>query len=74
MPYIAFKSNARGGNGPGIWAWMHAHFTLRRDDFLAHYCRWSNVESTGMSFGGLPQVLESVLESIAKGAETNDGA
>lgn len=46
VPFIAFKSNARGENRPGIWARMHAHFTLRRDDFLSHYHKRSNVEST----------------------------
>ncbi len=46
VPYIAFKVNARGENRPGIWEKMHAHFTLRRDDFLAHYHKRSNVEST----------------------------
>lgn len=29
-----------------MWERMHAHFTLRRDDFLAHYHKRSNVEST----------------------------
>ncbi|HEX4612946.1 MAG TPA: transposase [Urbifossiella sp.] len=45
-PYIAFKVNSRGENRPGIWEKMHAHFTLRRDDFLTHYHERSNVEST----------------------------
>jgi transposase len=44
-PFIAFKSNSVGTRG-GLWEKMHAHFTLRREDFLAHYHKRSNVEST----------------------------
>ena len=45
-PYIAFKSNSRGETRPGIWEKMHAHFTLNREDYLKHYHKRSNVEST----------------------------
>jgi transposase len=45
-PYFAFKVNSRGDTRPGIWNRMHAHFTLRRDDYLRHYHKRSNVEST----------------------------
>jgi transposase len=44
-PFIAFKAN-HTGRGSRLWEKMHAHFTLRRDDFLAHYHQRSNVEST----------------------------
>ncbi|MBA4067554.1 MAG: transposase [Isosphaera sp.] len=45
-PFVAFKDNARGENRPGVWERMHAHFVLNRDDYLRHYHRRSNVEST----------------------------
>ncbi len=46
VPYIPFKINSTGGKGPGIWDRMFAHFTLKRDAFLQHYHKRSNVEST----------------------------
>jgi len=45
-PYIPFKINSTAGKGPGIWDRMFAHFTLKRDIFLPHYHKRSNVEST----------------------------
>jgi len=45
-PFIAFKNNSRGDTGPTTWERMHAHFTLNREDYLRHYHKRSNVEST----------------------------
>lgn len=45
-PFIAFKDNARG-HGPGTaWGRMYHYFAYNRDDFLDHYHRRSNVETT----------------------------
>jgi len=44
-PFIPFKSNATG-YGSKLWEKMYHHFQLKRDDFLAHYHKRSNVEST----------------------------
>jgi transposase len=46
-PYIAFKKNATGEVG-GIFRKMFHYFQFKREDFLAHYHRRSNVESTVM--------------------------
>ena len=43
--FIAFKSNATGGVG-GLFQKMFHFFQFQRDEFLAHYHRRSNVEST----------------------------
>lgn len=43
--FIAFKSNTTGGIG-GLFEKMFHYFQFRRDDFLAHYHKRSNVEST----------------------------
>src|SRR5262249_38799569 len=45
-PFIAFKSNATGGKG-GLW-WEKAfhYYSLHREEFLGHYHRRSNAEST----------------------------
>lgn len=44
-PYISFKSNHRGDGG-GAWERMFHYFRYRRNEFLAHYHKRSNVEST----------------------------
>lgn len=56
-PYIAFKSNATGdGGGSALWQRMWGFYTYKRDEFLAHYHRRSNIESTNQmikaKFGG----------------------
>jgi transposase len=44
-PFIAFKSR-HTGKGGGLWSKMHHYFNFRRDEFLSHYDKRSNVEST----------------------------
>ena len=44
-PFIAFKSNATGASG-GAWKKMFHYFMFRRDEFVQHYHKRSNVEST----------------------------
>lgn len=43
--YIPFKSNATGGVG-GLFEKMFHYFLFRRDEFMSHYHKRSNVEST----------------------------
>jgi transposase len=45
MPFLAFQDNAKGIGG-GMWSKMFGYFQFRREDFLAHYHKRSNVEST----------------------------
>lgn len=45
IPFIAFKDNAAGLGG-GVWSKMHGYFQYRREEFLAHYHKRSNVEAT----------------------------
>jgi transposase len=45
MPFIAFKSNATGAAG-GAYQRMFHYFMYNRNEFLAHYHKRSNVEST----------------------------
>jgi transposase len=45
VPFIAFKSDAVG-NGGGTWTKMYHYFQFRRADFLQHYHKRSNIEST----------------------------
>jgi transposase len=46
VPFVPFKINSRGDTRPGIWERMYCEFTLNREDFLRHYHKRSNVEST----------------------------
>lgn len=68
-PYIAFKVNSRGDTRPGIWERMHAHFTLRRDDYLKHYHKRSNVEST---FGAIKRKFGDYVRSKTETAIKNE--
>ena len=43
--FVPFKINSTG-RGPAEWREMFAFFTLRQPEFLAHYHRRSNVETT----------------------------
>jgi hypothetical protein len=43
--FIPFKSNATGGVG-GLYKKMFHYFQFKRDEYLAHYHKRSNVEST----------------------------
>lgn len=44
-PFIAFKS-IHSGKGGGLWQKMYHYFMYRRDEFMTHYHKRSNVEST----------------------------
>ncbi|MDB6054275.1 MAG: transposase [Verrucomicrobiales bacterium] len=44
-PFIAFKSNHTGASG-GLWEKMFHYFQFKRSEFLTHYHKRSNVEST----------------------------
>lgn len=44
-PFISFASHHRG-NGTGAWRKMYHYFEFKREEFLQHYHKRSNVEST----------------------------
>lgn len=47
VPYIPFKKNAVGSaRGSSMWKKMFHYFQLNRDEFLKHYHKRSNIEST----------------------------
>ena len=45
-PFIPFKSNSVAGTLGGVWEKMFGYFQYRREEFLRHYHKRSNVEST----------------------------
>jgi len=58
VPFIPFKSNSMGmASKSPHWRRMWAHFSLKSEDFLTHYHRRSNVESSmwmiKSKFGGV---------------------
>jgi transposase len=44
-PFISFADRHKG-NGGGTWAKMFHYFQFKREEFLTHYHKRSNVEST----------------------------
>ena len=66
MPFIAFKGSATGGTG-GLFRKMFHYFMFERDEFLAHYHRRSNVESTvSMIKAKFGDAVRSKTEAAAK--------
>jgi len=46
VPYIPFKSNAQADRGTDVWSRMFYFYNFKRAQFLAHYHKRSNVETT----------------------------
>jgi transposase len=46
MPYVPFKSNTVVPTDDSVWTKMYHYFMLNREDWLDHYHRRSNVETT----------------------------
>jgi transposase len=68
VPYIAFRRD-HTGTGGGAWAKMFGYFTYRRDDFLAHYHKRSNVEAT---FSMIKRKFGDALRSKSDTAMVNE--
>lgn len=66
VPYIPFKENTTG-QGPELWCKMYHFYQYNRPQFLAHYHKRSNVESTfsmiKMKFGGAIRAKTSVAQT-----------
>jgi transposase len=68
VPYVPFKSNS-GSTGSAAWERMWHYFSLNRDDFLAHYHRRSNVEST---FSAMKRKFGGSVRSKLLDAQLNE--
>jgi len=66
--YAPFKSTMTGATG-GVFEKMFLHFLLRREDFLAHYHKRSNVES---NFSAIKRKLGDSLRSKTDTAMQNE--
>jgi len=45
VPFIPFKSNTQPDRGTDVWSKMFHFYNFKREEFLAHYHKRSNVES-----------------------------
>jgi transposase len=68
-PFVPFKSNSTGNSESPLWNKLHAFFTFKRDEFLPHYHRRSNIEST---FSMLKRVIGDTLRSKTPVAQINE--
>ncbi|MFO0851364.1 MAG: transposase [Gemmataceae bacterium] len=68
IPFIAFKRVATGWSG-GLYAKMLGYFQYRRQEFLQHYHKRSNVEAT---FSALKRKFGDSLRSKTKAAMLNE--
>jgi transposase len=68
VPFIPFKSNS-SPTGSSAWEKMYLYCTLHREDFLAHYHKRSNVEST---VGMIKKNWGSGVRSKLLPAQTNE--
>jgi transposase len=67
-PFFAFQQNAVGTGG-GMWEKMFGYFQFRREEFLEHYHKRSNVEST---FSMLKRKFGDGLRSRSDAAMKNE--
>ena len=67
-PYIAFRTSDTGWSG-GAWQKALGYFLLHRDEFLAHYHKRSNVEST---FSMIKRKFGDALRSKDETAMVNE--
>lgn len=68
VPYIPFKVNCVVGKTP-LWDKMFHYFQMRREEFLQHYHRRSNVEST---FSAVKRVFGDAVRSKTPTAMLNE--
>lgn len=68
VPFISFKSHNKS-QGSEIWTKMWHFYHFKRDDFMAHYHKRSNVEST---FSMLKRKFGAAVRSKTPVAQTNE--
>ncbi|MEA2571372.1 MAG: hypothetical protein QOI24_3373 [Acidobacteriota bacterium] len=68
-PFIPFRSNARDDATSPLWSKLFHLYNYRADEFLPHYHRRSNAEST---FSMMKRVFTETLRSKTTDAQTNE--
>jgi transposase len=70
IPYIPFKSNSKATlHGSYAWRKMFHYFAYNKEEFLQHYHKRSNVETT---FSAIKKKLGETLKSKNKTAQMNE--
>ena len=73
VPFIPFKVNSVAHSGhhkrDRLWEKMYHYFNLRQDDFLAHYHKRSNVETT---FSMIKDKFQGFVRSKTPTAQVNE--
>jgi transposase len=67
--FIPFRTNTKGEKGSALWKQMFHYFMFKRDEFLQHYHKRSNVEST---FSMLKRKFGDSLRSKSDTAMINE--
>lgn len=67
-PYVAFKTNSRG-SGPDVWRRAYHLFAFHRDEWLEHYHKRSNIEST---FSAIKRKFGGSVRAKTPTAMTNE--
>jgi transposase len=67
--YILFKSNATGKTGGALWRKAFHYFQLHKEEFLEHYHKRSNAEST---FSAIKMKFGETIKSRNRIAQVNE--
>jgi transposase len=68
-PYIPFKSNSQPDRGEDLWSRMFFYYNFKREEFLRHYHKRSNVETT---FSMIKAKFGERLRSKTETAQVNE--
>lgn len=68
-PYIPFKANVTGKRGSELWKNLFHYYSFKREEFLVHYHKRSNVETT---FSMIKAKFGERLRSKTETAQINE--
>jgi transposase len=69
MPYMPFKTNVTGKRGSELWKKMFHYYSYKREEFLTHYHKRSNVETV---FSMIKARFGERLRSKSETAQINE--
>ncbi len=69
VPYIPFKTNVTGKRGTELWKKLFHYYSFKREEFLVHYHKRSNVETT---FSMIKSKFGERLRSKTETAQVNE--
>jgi transposase len=69
VPFVAFNRNTKGNSKSALWNKLFHFFQFNRDEFLTHYHRRSNAEST---FSAMKRKFGEIIRSKTPVAQRNE--